>query len=99
MATKSNHVTREEAEQIANEIEYKKQADAAFIDGIIGLFIFHLILGIIAVVRAGIAMRSEDPAVISRAKTGKILGMIDIIYPLAGLFLVLMISTIIAAGY
>lgn len=51
-------------------------------DGIISLFIFHLIFGIIAIVRANIAMKSKDEEIIKQAKTGRTLGIIGIVYPL-----------------
>lgn len=60
------------------EIEYQKQASGALVDGIIGIFFLPLVFGIIAIVRSNIASKSEDQTTFSKARTGKILGIIDL---------------------
>lgn len=68
-----------------DSIEGRSKATTALVCGIIGLFIFGLILGPIAIV-----MASKAQALGVKATGGKVLGWIDVIFGILGLAFIIL---------
>ena len=68
------------------------KAVASLICGIVGLFIFGIILGIVSIVLANQSVKATGPS--GLAKTGKILGIIDIVF----FFIMLILGVVAGVG-
>ena len=79
------------ASQPTQEDELRKQGKGAVVDGVISLFVFHLIFGIMALYRASKASKSEDKKTQKLARAGLVLGAIGVATGPFSLYLLFMI--------